>query len=183
MAITVSDFDFESVVRRLPSREKATIAASRAINRAMTAGRVQATREITKEYAVKARQVNAKLTTSRATRNNLEASLTWRGHALNLAEFRVNPRKPQPARRPLLRALVKRSSGYVPFKRAFMVSSNGLAYRRVTGASRYPITQVWGPSIPNLLGAKTVQEAVESRAKEVLESRLDHEISRMLEGK
>lgn len=182
MAITVSNFDFEKIAKRLPSREKAAQASARAINRSMTAGRTQATRELTKDYAVKSRQVNERITTSRANKTNLEAEVTWRGHALNLADFRVTPKTPQPAKRPILRAVVKRSSGWRPYHGAFIVGKNGKAYRRVTGASRYPITGVWGPSIPQLLGAKTVQEAVEKRASEVLENRLNHEINRMMES-
>lgn len=189
MAIRVSVKDPKLVrASKFVGEKNIRLAAARAINRAMTAGKAEAIRALPKEYAVKQKQVREKVTTSKASSNDLSAAVTFRGYALNLAEFSVRPGKPQPAKRPVLRAMVGRSGGFDKYHGAFLIrarSGDIRAYRRTSEArnmgSRYPITGVWGPSIPQLLGGDTIREAVEDRAREQLDKRLDHEIDRMLD--
>lgn len=186
MATGVYAYDLDKIRERLPNEKLARTASMRAINRAIQAGKTQATREISKEYAVRQRQVNERVKVSKASLKNLEAEVSWRGYALNLADFKVTPNKPQPAKRPVLRATVKKATGWRPMPGVFLINTRSgvKAFRRTSQAkadgSRYPITGVWGPSIPQLLGAPNVREAVEERAQEVLHVRLDHEINRLL---
>lgn len=183
MAVQVLGTDLAAIMRRLPTEKQARLVASRAINRAMVAGKTEAARRLSADYTVLRRQVNEKVTTSKATSNKMEAAVTWRGGALNLADFRVTPGKPQPAKRPVLRATVSRTGGPQEYKGAFLIQTRrGVqAYRRVTdNDGRYPITGVWGPSIPQLLGGQNIRDAVEVRARAVLDARIEHEINREL---
>ena len=150
----------------------------------MNSTKAKAIGELPKQYAIKQKQVRQKVTTSKASKQNLTARVTWRGYALNLTDFNVRPGRPQPARRPILRAMIDKKSGFDPYHGAFLINtSRGIkAFRRVTNNDgRYPITGVWGPSIPQLLAGDTVREAIESRAREQLDKRLDHEVNRMLD--
>lgn len=186
--VSVKEPKIQRAMQLLGDEKKVRRAAARAINRSLNAGKTAAIRAVPKEYAVKQKQVRQRITTSRAKENNLQAGVTWRGQSLNIADFRVRPGRPQPARRPILRAQVSRRNGFDPYQGAFLISTTrGMkAYRRTRDAradgTRYPITGVWGPSIPQLVGAKSVREAVEERAREQLDKRLDHEIDRLLGG-
>lgn len=174
--------NLSEVAGRLPNESMARAVMSRAMNRGLTAGRTQAVREAAKDYAVKQGQVRDKSRMQKATPTRLEASLEFSGPALNLADFRVQPNKPQPARRPVLRAMVARRSGFRSFKGVFLVQvrpGRSLAFKR-DGKKRLPISQVYGPSIPTLVGAERVRKAVAARAHEVIQGRLDHEINREL---
>ena len=186
MAVMVYAHDLRRIQKLLPTEKAARLVAMRALNRAMTAAKAQGAKEISKDYAVKQRKVAAKVTTSKASASNLRSQVTWRGGALNLADFSVSPGKPQPARRPILRATVSRSAGALPYKGAFLIQTRAgvKAFRRTSEAKqwgeRYPVTGVWGPAMPQLLGARTVREAIETRAREMLEARIAHEVNREL---
>lgn len=179
--VTISA-NLDDIVKRLPTEKLAKRVMSRAINRGLTAGRVQAAREVAKDYTVRQRQVNEKTRIRKAAPSNLEATLTFSGPALNVADFKVSPSKPQPAKRPILRVTVSKSSGPRQFKGAFLIPVRAGKYRafRRKGKERLPIQNVWGPSIPSLIGAERVRNAVQDRMQEVIFTRLDHEINREL---
>lgn len=179
--ITISA-NLDEVITRLPSEKAARTAMARAINRSLDAARTTAARETVKRYAVKQRQVREKSRITKTNASSLSAALTFSGPALNIADFRINPRQPQPARRPVLRVTIGKSQGAKPYKGAFVIpvrSGTVKAFRRV-GKDRFPITPVYGPSIPSLIGSPEVSAAVRDRAQEVVITRLDHEIAREL---
>lgn len=184
MAVRIQGPDLAKIRKRLPSDKLARRVAVRSINRAMDAGRTAAVKEAAKDYVVRQRQIRDRMHYRRASESRLEASLTWRGSALNVADFKVTPGKPQPAKRPVIRVTIGRRSGAKPYHGAFLINTRAgiKAFRRTSSArkagERYPITGVWGPSIPQILSAKSVRDAVESRATEVLSARIDHEINR-----
>lgn len=183
MAVQVLSTDLAAIARRLPTDKQARLVASRAVNRAVVAGKTEAAKRLSADFAVRRSQVNEKVTTSKATSNKISAAVTWRGGALNLADFSVTPSKPQPAKRPVLRATVARAAGPQEYKGAFLIQTRAgvKAYRRTSGNDgRYPVTQVWGPSIAQLLGGQNIRDAVEIRARAVLNDRIEHEINREL---
>lgn len=174
--------NLEDVAKRLPSEKMARTVMARSINRALTAGRVQAAREVVKDYAVRQKQVNEKARISKTNAGHLEASITFAGPALNIADFKVSPNKPQPEKRPVLRAMIGKQHGQKPYRGAFLIpvrTGTYKAFRRV-GKDRLPIQPVYGPSIPSLIGADRVRAAVQDRIREVVITRLDHEINREL---
>lgn len=58
-----------------------------------------------------------------------------------------------------------------------------LVLRRDEGAGRYPIHALTGPATAQMFGEAGVREDIEGRALEVLASRFDHEIRRILNPK
>lgn len=186
MASVTITANLDDVVKRLPTEKLAKTVMSRAINRGLNAGRTQAAREVAKDYAVRQRQVNEKTRIKKTTPSNLKATLKFSGPALNVADFKVSPSKPQPAKRPTLRVTVSKRSGPRQFKGAFLVPVRAGKYRafRRKGKERLPIENVWGPSIPSLIGGSDrVRTSVQDRIQEVVATRLDHEINRELSKK
>lgn len=189
MALRISTVSLSDIQSRLPREADARKAAKNAINRAMDAGKTAALKQVASDYAIKSAKLKPRIHTSRATDSNLSAAVTFRGGALNLADFETNPTTPQPRRRKILRARVGRQAGFKEYRNAFLIRTPGgiKAFRRTSSArkmgERYPITGVWGPSIPHILGARSVKDAVEDAAGRMLASRLDHEINRMLRGR
>lgn len=174
--------NLDDVARRLPSEKLARTAMARAINRALDAGKTAAARETAKVYIVRQAQVRDKARVKKVSANNLNTELSFSGPALNIADYRIAPKKPQPAKRPTIRVTVNRSSGAKPYKGAFVVpvrSGTVKVFRR-TGKDRLPIVPVWGPSVPQLIGSERVSTAVQERMREVVVTRLEHEISRAL---
>lgn len=182
MEVLTVSANLEDVAGRLPTEKQARTVVLRAIRRGVVAGQVQAAREVAKEYAIKQAQVRRSSRVKRPSLTKLEGLIEFRGPATNVADFRVAPARPQPARRPLLRVMVGRASGLRPYRGAFLVAVRAgriLAFRR-KGKGRLPIAPVYGPSIPSLVGAERVRTAVERRVREVVVTRLDHEINREL---
>lgn len=184
MAIRIYSHQLEHAEKALAGiKNGAKIAAMNAINRAMSAGRTTAIKDAAKNYTVKQNRVAQTIKMSKARVDSLQASIRSRGKAIKLIDFQTNPSRPQKKRPDVLKANVLRSSGFQPVKGAFVAASKKTGKLGVfirTAKERYPIQQLYGPSIPEILGTKTVAEAVESRAQEVLGDRFNHEIGRLL---
>lgn len=174
--------DLNEIARRLPTEKQAKAAMSRAMRRAITAGRVAAAREAAKNYAIRQGRITERARIKNPTANNPEAELKFSGTALNITDYRVAPSKPDPARRPVLRVQVGKGSGMKPYRGAFLipVRSGSIKGFKREGNGRLPIRPVYGPSVPQLVGSDNVSDAVIERVNEVLITRLDHEVDREL---
>lgn len=182
MSVTIKGPDLDELKRLLPSEKLAKIVMWRALNRGVIAGKTAASREAAKNYAVRQRQVSEKAKIIKPTQGNLEGVISFSGPALNIVDFRVSPKQPQPAKRPVLRVTISKNGGQKPYKGAFLIpirSGTVKAFRR-DGKDRLPISPVYGPSIATLVGGERVRDAVQDRMIEVVVTRLDHEINREL---
>lgn len=159
------------------------IVTARAINRAAEAGRTQAGRSARDTYVIKHKDVIGTIKIKKASSSDLHANIKSRGHVEKLMNFKVNPTRPQPGRKKPITVSVKKGSkktirnGFV----AGMKSGNINVFTRVS-KKRLPIQGLYGPSVPQMLGNESVVGFVEKRAMDVLDSRLEHEISRLLGG-
>lgn len=184
MAVRIYTHQLEQAERYLAGvKNGARIAAMRAINRAMDSAKVMAAKSAAERYTVKQKQVNAKIRTSRATTNNLVAKVVSRGRALRLTDYQTRPGNVGKRRPKVLKVNVLRETGFQPIKGAFLAVGGKTGklgvFARIDKA-RYPIKQFYGPSIPEILGTKSVSEAVETRAQDVLGDRFNHEIARLM---
>jgi len=158
-------------------------AIANAINRASETARTEAARKVRELYYIKHGDVISTINIKKATPSDLAAAVISRGSPIALTKFQVTPRQPQPGRRTPVIARVKRGGGG-PVASAFvarMASGHVGVFNRV-GQSRFPLTQRYGPSVPQTLGSPTVNQWVEQKATEKLDERLDHEINRILEA-
>jgi hypothetical protein len=162
--------------------EKIPRAASRAINRAAYTARTEAARKAREEYVVRHGEVINTIKIYPANEGDLSASVISKGSVVPLIKFKVSPKTPQPKRKKPLTAMVKRGEGG-PIARAFtaqMKSGYIGVFQRVQ-KPRLPIRQLYGPSIPQMIGSEKVSQWVEEKAQEKLSERLEHEINRALE--
>ncbi|MDX8367779.1 phage tail protein [Cytobacillus sp. IB215665] len=160
------------------------IVTARAINRAAEAAKTQASRSARDIYIIKHKGITDTIKIKKANSSNLNASVRSRGSKIDLIKFKVNPKKPQPKRKTPIVVTVKKGSKK-PFKDGFVAeTSNGHinVFTRVSN-KRLPIKGHYGPSVPQMLGNESVVKHVEDRAYEVLDTRLEHEINRLLGGR
>ncbi|KYD02640.1 hypothetical protein B4102_0234 [Heyndrickxia sporothermodurans] len=159
------------------------IVTARAINRSAEAARTQAAKSARQTYIIKHKDIISTIRIKKATPNSLFADIRSRGFVIKLINFKVNPGRPQPNRKRPITASVKRGSektiknGFV----AQMRSGHINVFTRVS-KRRFPIKGHYGPSVPQMLGNKSVEQAVEERAEVILDKRLDHEINRLFGG-
>lgn len=157
----------------------AEAAAARAFNRALIAGRTAATREITRRYTVKAKDVRRTFALKKASRTHLDAELISTGKALPLRAFSHNPTADTTgAKRKPIRVTIKAGEAY-SLVRAFVWRGN--IFERL-GEKRLPIRKMSGPSVPSMLGNRDIVEEVQEVMNDTAAKRLEHELRRLAEG-
>jgi hypothetical protein len=181
--IEIDDKELERLKTVLAGVPKgAARAISSAANRAASAARTEATKQVRAQYIIKAQDVRSPISIEKASVSRLTATLRASGRVIPLSKFRISPRSPNQSRP--LRAQVKKGSSGGIVQHAFvakMPSGHAGVYMRKT-RRRLPIKELFGPSVPHMIGSKEVMEKIEVRAAEVLEDRLEHEITRLLRG-
>lgn len=161
--------------------KEARIVISRAINRSADAARARASQEVQKTYSIKAADIKSKIKIRKSTSNNLSAQVLTSGPVTPLFKFDVTPSQPNNM---VVRARVKKRGGRKVIQNGFvarMSSSHTNVFTRV-GKSRLPIKGRFGPSIAQMMGEDSVVKSIESRAQDILDKRLEHEMERLLRG-
>lgn len=201
MPITFTPEQLDRAVRLLAHLPgKAQQAMARAMNRALEGARTTAAKAIRGEYRVSSRDVKATMRVQKATPANPQAEVVSTGKRIPLFDFGPDPDRPGTGGmtrgevgvdllgkafnpggdpRPTLRVSVKRRGGKKPIKKAFIARVGRVAIRK--GKKRYPIRSLYGPAVPQMMGAETVIAKVEEIAQQRLDARLDHEIGWALE--
>lgn len=160
-------------------------ALSRALNRAIDSGVVQAARSVSEKYYIANRKVKDTIKTKKSNPSSLTAGFISAGSAIPLIDFKTNPKK-VPSKKPkaLLQAGVLRSGGLGSIKNAFVqkLKSGKVTVLQRTSGSSYPVKMLYGLSIPQMVGSKEIGKQIEDRAIEVLDTRVQHEIDRILTG-
>lgn len=161
--------------------QKIPIVTARAINRSTSSAKTQAGRTVRETYAIKQKDITSTMKIKKAYPSDLTAEIKSKGSALELMKFKVRANKPLPSRGKYVMVSVKKGSSKI-INGSFMTSmGNGHknVFTRVS-KKRLPIRGHFGPSAPQMLGNDTVVQSVEGKAMEALETRLEHEISRVL---
>lgn len=161
-------------------------AAARALNKAAAAGREAAVTAIVDRYAVSASDIREKITLSTATPDRLGVAVVARSGSLALGYFPHSPvvvGTGGPGK-PVLHAEVLRGQDR-SVGDAFIAPINGKSriMIRTGGTSKTGRTQiksVYTVPMASMLGAASVQDAVEDRAAAVLDEQLGREIDREL---
>lgn len=158
---------------------------SRVINRVITNVKKNISIEVRKRYVVKTEDIKKTLSSSKATSTKLSAYVKSEGTRIPLYKFSVSPGEPRPKNPPKsFKAKVLKSSGLKPLDGfvAKMKSSHVGLFERL-GKERLPVKELYGPSIPQMVGNKEVWKNIESEANKTVEKRMKHEIERLVEGK
>lgn len=151
-------------------------AQASAINRSLITARAEIVRAVRKEYVIKAEDIRNTIRVTNASASAPIGRIKSLGGPIPLVKFDVSKNP--------VRARVKKTGAKKPIKHAFR-QSMGNGYQGVwirAGKERYPLKQLYGPSIPQMIGNENVIKSVEEKALETLDKRIDHEIDRILEA-
>lgn len=195
--ITVDDSRLKMLEKQLGEyRRKMPIVLYRALNRAASNLRTNASKEVRQKYIVKAGDVKGTISIKRATSKRIAAAVISKGGAVGLEKFRVSPTQPRPEKPPrALKARVRKDSSLKKVLGSFVAGVNGnKVFRRVPGSkhvkgksgrwTELPIQRLFGPPVPEMLSNQEVWGRLETQAAETFEKRLEHEVNRMFgEGK
>lgn len=160
-------------------------AISSVIRRANNAVRSETVKGITNVYAISRQNVRAETTINVRTRKangGVVGVVSFAGYKIPLYRFNVSPTVP--VQRATVSAAVMNGNGQTPFAEAFIaqMKSGHMGMFERDGRKRLPITEFMGPSTAQMAGNSVVVERVEEKAQEVINKRIEHEITRILNG-
>jgi hypothetical protein len=167
-----------------------------ALNRAVENVRTAGARETAKRYWVKvseiggssAKKIPSKIFISKAKKGDLMAKATITSNRIPLDHFKTSNLKRTRGKNPAdIRVAVKKT-GFKELFNAFVyevmsatTGSHQLLFKRV-GKERFPIHRMFGPSVAEMVGGRTIRPLVEKSAMETFKKRLDHEVQRTLQA-
>jgi minor tail protein Z (GPZ) len=161
-------------------------ATARALNKAAAEAREAAVSAIVERYAVHAADVRGKITLATASPNALGAAIVARSGSLSLGYFPHSPVVTGTGGpgQPVLHAEVLRGQDR-SVGGAFIATINGKPRVMIrtggnTKTGRTQIKSVYTVPLASMLGAASVQDAVEDRVEQALDKHLELEIDRAL---
>jgi hypothetical protein len=142
-----------------------------AIKRALSSGKTVISREIRKEYLIKAMDIPMKI--DQPNYSTMGGSIVIRSGMLPLGKFKVTGGL---GGRKLLHAQVKKGGGG-DIRRGFMLGGSPFARR---GASRLPIKKLMTIGAPIMASQPNVGPAANKAMGDTFAKRMDHELVRVL---
>ncbi|ECD6517303.1 hypothetical protein E2329_22820 [Salmonella enterica subsp. enterica] len=159
---------------------KAPNVIANALNRAMTTVAASVSQETRKEYTIKATDIKATLSKTKATKSSMQAIVESQGGLVPLDKFQVSPKTVQPLRKKPIKVGVKKNARK-EVKGAFVADISGKKVFTRTDKRRLPIKRLMGPSIPQMIGNEEVRNKINAAGFEQFNRRLPHEINRLLD--
>ena len=153
------------------------------INRALGTVRSQSGKEIRQTYNIKQGDItaNQNMKMKRATAGDLVGSIEFAGTVIPLKRFKVSP--PAPAQR-TVSVSVLRAEGGKRLEHAFVANLGKYGvgvFERMT-RRRDSSEQLFGPSPAHMMANENVLDKVEEAAQDTIDKRVEHEITRILNG-
>lgn len=155
------------------------------IQRANNTVRAEAIKGISEVYAITRQNIRAETTINVRTKQSdggIIGTVSFAGYKIPLYRFNVSPTLP--VQHAIVSAAVMKDNGRTPFEQAFiakMKSGHTGMFER-DGTARLPITEFMGPSTAQMAANSVVLEQVEEKAQTVVNNRIEHEITRILNG-
>lgn len=154
-------------------------AVGSALARAAAAGKTVAKRAVTQEYAISSSEFTNRTNIQRASSGEVSINFGYRGSVIPL---RVFDTKVDRSGRVVTR--VKKSSARQALDHAFeakMGSHYGIYERQ--GEKRFPVKELFGPATPQMMYSnEVVMDSIEAKMASTYEERIEHEITRVLNG-
>ena len=153
------------------------------INRALTTVRSQSGKLVAATYQMKQIEIKIKynMRLKRATEGDLAGQIEFAGTVIPLMKFKVSPKEP---RQKTVSVSVLRESGGKRLESAYVADLGRYGvgvFERLT-SRRATSQQLFGPSVAHMVENENVLERVEDSAQGTVDKRLEHEISRILNG-
>jgi hypothetical protein len=195
--------NIEEVEKRLKGLEKhAPEAISKALNRAIDSAKTVINKSANKKYLIAQKNFKKFETTYHAKKGNLSGSVVIESKRLNLYPksgtpnegFKVSPKQEnhknppsfyqsQVSRECGLENIEKTNSTSKAFVAKLPIRGDGL-YRRLKGKTsggKDKLTHAKGPYAGTMVSGQDVKDTVEKKAIETLNTRLNHEIDRIID--
>lgn len=187
VVIQIDPVNLEQKVKALSHvKDGVPKALMRTLNYVLPTMATNAAREVSSRYIVAQKEVKSKLVREKANMANLSITMLSKGRPIRLAKFKTKPNKrPGVKGAPTAFAQVMKSSGGSRIPGAFMTgfvagagAHSGIFVRE--GNSRLPIRQLHGPGVAQMLNHEEIRDAIQEKAAERFNSRIDHEIKFLL---
>ena len=181
--------DIESRLGELKSKSPQVV--SRAINRAAINARKNIAKETTDRYYIKSEDVKETMSTVKSSKSRLQAAVISKGPQIALSKFKINPGTPVryrgKSRSPkVYKAGVEKAGGLKPLNgdpKAFVAIISSNEYKGVfvrTSKHNYPIEQLYGPAVPQMVKNEKIMKVVSDGVNRTLQKRIDAEINNLL---
>ncbi len=158
-------------------------AASSSLTRAATSGTAAVAREVNRDYSLNTSDFKKYTKSSQHIQKSgdeISVGLSFRGFHVPLIRFNAKITSSG-----LYRVQVKRNTAGETLKHVFRATmdSGHIGLFERYGSSRLPIKQMFGPSVPQMLGANpTLASTVGDNVRKVFEERMEHETTALLNG-
>lgn len=153
------------------------------INRALATVRSQSGKEIRRTYKIRQQDITSNQTMSlkRASGRNIEGSIEFAGALIPLMKFKVNPPAPQ---QKMVSVSVLQRGGGKRLLHAYVANLGryGIGVFERETPKRNSSRQLYGPSTAHMMENEDVLSKVEAAAMETIDKRVEHEITRILNG-
>lgn len=160
-------------------------AISSVIKRATSTVRSEALKGITGVYAISRQNVRAETTITMSTKQvdgGVVGTVSFAGYKIPLYRFDVSPTLPNQHKTVTARLMKDRAR--TPFEEAFiakMKSGHTGVFQR-DKPDRLPISELPGLATEQMVRNTVVLAQVEEKAQEAIDKRIEHEITRILNG-
>lgn len=178
--IVVDEAAMRDVQQRLGElAHKAPNVIANSLNRSISNMNANITKEVRKDYHVKATDIKKSLNSVKASPSKLTAEVRSKGKLVGLDKFKVSPKTVNPKRKSQLKIAVKKN-GVKQIMGAFIANLNGTKVFKRDGKKRLPVSRLMGPSIPQMIGNEKNVEQIELKSWVTYQRNLDHYINYLL---
>ncbi len=156
-----------------------------AINRGLSTVRTQSGKSVAKTYRILQKDFKSEtnIQEKKASQSDLAGEIAFAGATIPLIKFQVNPKEPQ---KQTVTVAVLRETGGERLKHAFVAKMKnehvGVFERATPETPRLPINEKYGPSPAGMIGNIENLNEIESTAQGTINKRIEHEITRILNG-
>lgn len=153
------------------------------LNRAVSTVKTTSSKEVRQTYKIKHGDLtsNQNIRTVKAGPSRLEAAISFGGNLIPLIKFNVNPKQPQ---HKTVSASVLNSGGKKQLIHVYVANLGKYGvgvFERQTN-ERDSSKQLYGPSAAQMIENDSVLNNIQSAAMDTIDKRVEHEISRILNG-
>lgn len=177
VSITISRDDIARIKHDfLLMNDEVPVSLSRAINRTLTAVNAEASVQVRKVYNLKATRVKNNFSVHKSTRNNLNGTWRSRGEPVGLIQFGARQNRKG------VSVKVETKKPRSTINHAFIQIGHVFWREKIGGkmVGRYNVERLTGPRIEDALSRPKVQKALQKKADETLQKRLDAEANYIL---
>lgn len=158
-------------------------AFSSTINRTLSTVRTNTGKMIRENYYIRQRDITSsqRMKMSKASSSNLEGKIEFAGTVIPLIKFKVNPTDPQ---QKAVTVSVLKDEGAKRLRYAYVADLGKYGpgvFERDT-RKRASSRQLYGPSTAHMMEHEDILHRVDKLAQESVNKRIEHEISRILNG-